>query len=228
MGRKTKYFCGICIILVVFAFGNYISYKSALNHFEKIQSDSEEKKYSQFKAYVSEKIDSRYRELEEERQQTEESVSADASEHDKLGVQTIYQIESYNSLKDTTTVEYETLPEELIGFTREQVDNYCRHYIKNMPAEEFLKGLQSMGVTGFSNERLVVKKIYDSSKVKFKYYLITVDGEVVAYYGDKKTVYEYTGIETQSLPAKERRALKNGIEVSDEEELYSILENYSS
>lgn len=228
MGRKTKYFCSICAMLAMFALGNYISYKSALNHFEKMQSDSEEKTYSQFEAYVSEKIDSKYKELEQERQQAEESVLTDSSGHDKLGVQTIYQIENYNSLKDTTAIEYETLPEELIGFTREEADEYCRNYIKNMPAEEFLKGLQSMGVTGFSNERLIVKKIYDSSKVKFKYYLIAVDGEVVAYYGDKKTVYEYTGIETQLLPAKERRALKNGIEVSDEEELYSILENYSS
>ncbi|HBA97016.1 MAG TPA: hypothetical protein DCZ23_02810 [Lachnospiraceae bacterium] len=227
MGRKTKYFCGICAMLVLFAIGNYASYQSALRHFEKMQEDSRKKTYDQFEAYVSEKIDSRYKELEEE-QQTEDNVSADTSDYDKLGVQTIYQIESYNSVKDTTVVEYETLPEELIGLTREQTDDYCRNYIKNMPAEEFLKGLQSMGVTGFSNERLVVKKIYDSSKVEFKYYLIAVDGEVVAYYGDKKTVYEYTGIETRSLPAKERRALKKGIEVSDEEELYSILENYSS
>lgn len=227
MGRKTKYFCGICAMLVVFAIGNYASYQSALRHFEKMQEDSRKKTYDQFEAYVSEKIDSRYKELEEE-QQTEDNVSADTSDYDKLGVQTIYQIESYNSVKDTTVVEYETLPEELIGLTREQTDDYCRNYIKNMPAEEFLKGLQSMGVTGFSNERLIVKKIYDSSKVEFKYYLIAVDGEVVAYYGDKKTVYEYTGIETRSLPAKERRALKKGIEVSDEEELYSILENYSS
>ncbi len=228
MGRKTKYFCGICTLIAVFAFGNYVSYKSALKHFEEMQSESEKKTYNQFEAYVSEKIDSRYKELEEERQHTEDTISADTSEYDKLGVQTIYQIESYNSVKDTTTVEYETLPEELIGLTREQVDSYCRNYIKNMPAEEFLNGLQSMGVTGFSNERLVVKKIYDNSKVKFKYYLIAVDGEVVAYYGDQKTVYEYTGIETTVLPAKEKRALKKGIEVRDEEELYSILENYSS
>ncbi len=100
--------------------------------------------------------------------------------------------------------------------------------MKDIPAEEFLKGLQSMGVTSFSNERLVVRKIYNSSKVEYKYYLIAVDGEVVVYYGDKKTVYEYTGIETEGLHEKEKNALKKGIEVSDEDELYSILENYSS
>lgn len=228
MEKKAKYFCVICAILIIFALGNYISFRMALKHFEKMQSDSEEKTQNQLKSYVSEKIDSRYKELEEERQEIEDNVSANSSEYDKLGVQTIYQVESYNSLKDTTVVEYETLPEELVGVTRDKVDNYCKNYIKNMTADEFLKGLQSMGVTGFSSERLVVKKIYDSSKVKFKYYLIAVDGEVVVYYGDQKTVYEYTGIDAISLPAKERHALKKGIEVSDEKELYSILENYSS
>jgi len=232
MGKKTKYFCYICIMLVAFSISNYASYKSALNHFEEIQSDNEKKAYEQFEAYVSEKVDSKYKEFEEIWQQheeeTENNVPADTSEYDRLGVQTIYQIENYNSEKGTTIVEYETLPEELIGLEREQADEYCKNYMKNMPAEEFLKGLQSMGVTSFSNERLVVKKIYDSSKVKFKYYLIAVDGEVVVYYGDKKTVHEYTGIETSNLPAKERRALKKGIEIHDEDELYSILENYSS
>jgi hypothetical protein len=58
--------------------------------------------------------------------------------------------------------------------------------------------------------------------------LIAVDGEVVVYYGDKKTVYEYTGIETKNLSREEKTMLKKGIEVKDEEELYQILENYSS
>lgn len=229
MRRGTKYFCGICVIIAIFAVSNYIFYKSALRHFEQMQISSEKKTYEEFEAYVSEKVDSKYKELEEKHDQvTEDNISAGTSEYDKLGVQTVYQIESYDSLRDTTVVEYETLPEELIGLTRELADEYCKNYMKNLPAEEFLKGLQSMGITSFSNERLVVKKIYDSSKVEYKYYLIAVDGEVVVYYGDKKTVYEYTGIETSRLHPSERRALKKGIEVRDEDELYSILENYSS
>lgn len=229
MRRGTKYFCSICAMLTVFALGNFVCYKSAIKHFEQIQISSEERVYEDFEAYVSSELDEKYSELEEQqRQLLEDNVSANTSEYDKLGVQTIYQIENYDAVKDTTTVEYETLPEELIGLTREKVDEYCKNYMKNISAEEFLKGIQSMGVTSFSNERLVVKKIYDSSKVEFKYYLIAIDGEVIVYYGDKKTVYEYTGIETSNLHEKEKRALKKGIEVKDEDELFSILENYSS
>lgn len=224
----TKYLCGIGSLLLVFALGNYICYKSALKHFEEMQTNSEEKVYSEIDAVVTDKVESRYEELAERQQLAEDNVQADTSDYDTLSVQTIYQIENYDVVKDTTAVEYETLPEELVGLKREDADNYCKDYMKDIPAEEFLKGLQSMGVTSFSNERLIVRKIYNSSKVKYRYYLIAVDGEVVAYYGDKKTVYEYTGIETEGLHEEEKRALKKGIEVRDEDELYSILENYSS
>lgn len=229
MRSVMKYLCSICALLFVFVIGNYICYKSALGHFEKMQLSSEEKVYNEIDAIVTDKVESRYEELSERQQQlNEDNIAADTSDYDTLSVQTVYQIENYDVVKDTTTTEYETLPEELVGLKREGADNYCKNYMKDVPAEEFLKGLQSMGVTSFSNDRLVVRKIYDSSKVKYRYYLIAVDGEVVAYYGDKKTVYEYTGIETSGLHAKERRALKKGIEVQDENELYNILENYSS
>ena len=100
--------------------------------------------------------------------------------------------------------------------------------MNRLPVEEYLDGLQSIGIVSFSAERLVVKRIYDNSKVEYRFYLIAVDGEVVVYYGDKKTVYEYTGIETKNLSKEERTMLKKGLEVKDEEELYGILENYSS
>ena len=88
--------------------------------------------------------------------------------------------------------------------------------------------MQSFGVVAFAKDRLIVKKIYDSSKVTYRYYLIAIDGEVVVYYGDKKTIFDYTGIKTSRLDKKERNALKKGVEVKDEDELYGILENYSS
>ena len=100
--------------------------------------------------------------------------------------------------------------------------------MQNLPVEEFLNGLQSIGITTFSKDRIIVRKIYDPSKVKYRYYLIAVDGEVVVYYGDQKTVYEYTGISTDTLSKEEQMSLKNGIEVKDEDALYGLLENYSS
>ena len=108
------------------------------------------------------------------------------------------------------------------------MEKYCEDYMQKMPVEEYLAGLQSMEVASFSSSHLTVKKEYDVQKVTYKYYLIADEGEVVVYYGDKKTVYERTGISYDSLPKAERNRLKQGVRVKNDKELFSILENYSS
>ena len=224
MNKIFKYTGSIFGIIAVFAIGNYICYQSAMKHFENMQNETASKISEQMQGYVSEKINDSYSRFEKENN----SVSTGANTGDVIDLQTIYQIENYDIVKKTTAIDYKTVPEELLGMNRKQVDEYCKNCIKNMTKDEYLKGLQSMGVTSFSSDKLIVKKIYDSSKIKYKYYLIAVDGEVVVYYGDQKTVYEYTGIQTSKLGKKERSKLKNGIEVKDEDELFGILENYSS
>ena len=224
MNKVLKYVCSIFGIITVFAIGNFICYQSAMKHFESMQNETASRLSKQMQGYVSEQIDDSYSRIEKEN----ESISTGAGSDDTNDVLTVYQIENYNTAKKTTAIEYKTVPAELIGMNRKQVDEYCKKYITNMPAEEYLKGLQSMGVTSFSSDKLIVKKIYDSTKIKYRYYIIAVDGEVVVYYGDHKTVYEYTGIQTTKLDKKEQSKLKNGINVKDEDELFGILENYSS
>lgn len=216
----------IGVFLIVLMASNFMCYKLAVNKFEKITQKSETYITSQMKDYTDEKIRQKYAELEKKAES--ESIETGTNNSDKLTVQTVYQLEKYDAVKDISSAEYRNLPERLVGMNREQVDAYCHDYMNNMSADEFLAGLQSMGVVNFSSDRLVIKKIYDSSKIKYKYYLIAIDGEVVVYYGDKKTIFDYTGIKTSKLNQKERNALKKGIEVKDEDELYGILENYSS
>lgn len=224
MSRGTKYVCSIFGIITIFAISNYVCYQSAMKHFKNMQDETASMLSKQMQGYVAEEIDNKYNEFLEENK----SVSTDAGTGDTINIQTVYQIENYNSVKDTTATDYETIPEELLGMNRTEVDEYCKNYIQNMPVDEYLSGLQSMGVASFSTEKLIIKKVYDSSKIKYKYYIIAVDGEVVVYYGDKKTVYEYTGIQTSNLNKAERGKLKTGVKIKDEDELFGILENYSS
>lgn len=60
------------------------------------------------------------------------------------------------------------------------------------------------------------------------YYLMEVNGYVVVFLADKKTAYEYTNIEVQSLPSTLQNEVKNGKYIEDIESLYGFLENYSS
>lgn len=228
MNRKISYGLTVFGILAAVFIGDYIGYRVVSNKMEEMQSDYESRVSEQVEVGVTTQLEDKAAEVVERIIASEqESIMTNANE-DSLQVDTVYQVQCYDATTENTSTDYETLPQELVGLTREEVDDYCKKYMDKLPVEEYLKGLQSVGVVSFSKERLVVKKIYDSSKVAFRYYLIAIDGEVVVYYGDKKTVYEYTGIETKKLAAQERKALKKGIEVKDEQELYGILENYSS
>ena len=228
MSRKISYVwiaLGIVLAIIV---GDFISYHMVLNKMDSMQTDYEQRVSELVEVDVTKQLENKAEEVVERIvENNTDSVTASTGE-EALNVNTVYQIQRYDVQKDTTATDYETLPQDLVGLTREQADGYFKDYMNRLPVEEYLDGLQSIGIVSFSAERLVVKRIYDNSKVEYRFYLIAVDGEVVVYYGDKKTVYEYTGIETKNLSKEERTMLKKGLEVKDEEELYGILENYSS
>ena len=228
MSRKISYVWIVLGIAVAIIAGDIISYHLVLNRMELMQTDYEHRVSELVEVDVTTQLEDKAKEVVERiAKNNAESVAA-STEEDILSVNTVYQVQNYDVQKDTTATDYETLPQDLVGFNRKQADDYFKDYMNRLPVEEYLDGLQSIGIVSFSADRLVVKRIYDTSKVTYRFYLIAVDGEVVVYYGDKKTVYEYTGIETKNLSKEERTMLKKGIEVKDEEELYGILENYSS
>lgn len=216
------YCCATLGLLTVVVAANYICYRSAIKQFTEQQKFYEQQLSNRMENQLASRVDEKFEEAEQE-----QDIPV-ANTDEKLNVDTIYQVENYDAQKDQTTTEYLTLPEKLVGYTREETDEYFKNYMKNMDVEEFLNGLQSIGVSTFSDERLIVHKVYDSSKVEYRYYIIAVDGEVVVYYGDKKTIYEYTGISVDSLSEEEQAGLKQGVEVKDENELFGVLENYSS
>ncbi len=216
------YCCATLGMLTLVVVANYVCYSSAMKQFDEQQKFYEQQLANRMENQLASRVDEKMKEVEQK-----QDVPVGNTE-EKLNVDTMYQVENYDALKDQTTTEYLTLPEKLVGYNREETDDYFKSYMNNLPIEEFLNGLQSIGVSSFSDERLVVHKVYDSSKVEYRYYLIAVDGEVVVYYGDKKTIYEYTGIMINTLSDEEQSALKQGVEIKDENELFGILENYSS
>ncbi len=219
-----KYTRGILFVLVLTAVCGMGSFWMSQKKLEQMQQDYEKRLSEQVDITIEKQMSAKMTDIKKEL--TESAMVSTAQ--NTLRADTIYQVQNYNVQTDTTTTDYTALPDGLLQADREHADTFCQEYMTQMPVEEFLKGLQSMQVISFSPERLVVRKVYDLSKIKYKYYLIASEGEVVVYYGDMKTIYEKTGIATSTLSKEERKALKNGIEVKNEEELFSILENYSS
>lgn len=60
------------------------------------------------------------------------------------------------------------------------------------------------------------------------YYLCEMQGFVVVYLSDRKTIYEMTEIPLSDLPEEVRQEIAAGKYVSARDELYGFLENYSS
>ncbi len=77
-------------------------------------------------------------------------------------------------------------------------------------------------------EKIIVRKVYDSAQAGTSYYLLSEDGAITVYYRDQKTIFEYTGIMTEHLPADIQTKVLHGMEIKDEAELYDFLETYSS
>ncbi|MDF2487253.1 MAG: putative rane protein [Herbinix sp.] len=141
---------------------------------------------------------------------------------------TKYILEIYNMKSDTIETQELNPPAYLVGLTREEVEDYLATYMNDLPLSEYNKGLLSYELVRFSDTEIVIKKTYNENFVPFRFYVVVKDGFVVVYNSDLKSVYSYTHILASELPEEDRISLSQGIYVNSYEELYSLLESYSS
>lgn len=133
------------------------------------------------------------------------------------------------NLKTGETSKYETpMPSVYLGLEREELLSELNNYINDMPIKEMEQGLVSFDIESYSTEKVVLKKIYYPDENYKKYYMIYRQGRIVVYYSDRKTVLEYPDIRFKDLPVELQCELLIGKEIKDDEELYNLLQNYSS
>lgn len=156
---------------------------------------------------------------------TEEPKPQVITSNTKFVLQTHY-IDARNH--DELEEKNESVPSDIIAMTREELEDYLTKYMEELPLNEYLNGLLSYELIDFSDDTVILRKTYASDWNEHEFYLCDVEGEVVVYYSDKDTVFEYTGIKTANLGQEEQIRLKIGYFVADEEELYALLESYSS
>lgn len=156
------------------------------------------------------------------------TTTVDTTKIDTITPFTNLIIEKYDIATNTTTTTNQNVNDELIGYTREDLALYCEHYMKNIPVDEQSQGLVSCNVESFSENKVVLKKTYNSENSQYEFYMVIQNGYITVFHSDKKTVFEYTNIEAKDLPQEEIDKLYDGIYVKDEQELYTILEGYSS
>jgi hypothetical protein len=167
-------------------------------------------------------------ESEENTDDTNDSLSANVQPSDVILPTTKYILET-NDLKTGVTETQELNPPGyLVGLTRAQVVEYLTDYMNDLPLSEHNKGLISYELLTFSPDEIKIRKSYDADNISFMFYVAVKNGYVVVYNSDLKSIYSYTSIEAKNLPEKDRINLSQGIYIDSVEELYGLLESYSS
>ncbi len=221
MKLKKAYVYLLSFMSLAFMFSTcyYLSYQHALKNFNRRAVERKEELHSLLEAVLP---------TIEGEASAEDAVEAAAQAKKTILPSTNYVLEIMNQKTGTLESESLNMPGHLVGLTKEQVEEYLTNYMKDLPLSEYNKGLISYELTSFSDTEVRMKKTYNEDTVPYRFYVAVKNGFVVVYNSDLKSVYEYTSIEARNLPEKDRIALSMGIYVNNIEELYALLESYSS
>lgn len=141
---------------------------------------------------------------------------------------TLYLIEEVN-LADGTVQEKEAqVPVKYIGLDRVGLIEELQQYDKNPALSDLKLGFQTIELSSFSKDRVVICKYYRPEEEDNGFYLMVADHYVIVYEGDKETVHMNTDILLSSLSETLQAEIIKGKYVEDERELYNFLESYSS
>lgn len=140
---------------------------------------------------------------------------------------TMYLIEKVDLINGTVQESEESIPVKYIGLDREALVQELEAYDSNPPLTELEQGFETIELTAFSKDRVVICKYYKLEK-DTGYYLMVADHFIVVYREDKKTLYMNTDILLENLNDALQAEIMQGKYVETEEELYNFLESYSS
>lgn len=216
--KASIYLASFMCLSVMFSICYYLSYQHALSEFNK----SAVERNKEYAALENRNLSAQVQDPDE---QSSEVVKQPAK---TILPTTKYILETYDKKTDTVNTEELSPPDYLVGLTKDEVIQYLTEYMKDLTLSEYNKGLMSFELKSFSEEQIVLRKSYDEDTVPFRFYVAIKNGFVVVFNSDLKSVYNYTNIEAKSLPEEERIKLSEGIYVDNLEQLYSLLESYSS
>ena len=161
------------------------------------------------------------------KEQKEEAIETSVLQ-ETLQVTASYFLETVCLQSQTEEREQLALPGFMVGIDLKGLTAYVKGYMEAMPVNEYLAGLVSYEIVSFSQDKVVLRKTYNETKVENKFFICRRGEFIVVYYSDLKTVYEYTDIRVDGLIEEIQTAINQGFYVKDVQELYSILEGYTS
>lgn len=158
----------------------------------------------------------------------EQVIEAAVGDIPVVTADTTYLIEKVDLISGTVDETEESIPVKYIGLDRESLIQELEAYDSNPPLTELEQGFETIELTAFSKDRVVICKYYKSEEEDKGYYLMVADHFIVVYREDKQTLYMNTDILLESLNETLQAEVMQGKYVETEEELYNFLESYSS
>lgn len=239
------YFVSFLSLSLVFTGGYYFSYKKALEEFNRSAEERnneliytledkgllivENNNNGKDSGIISnDKNDASVADFKGQSNNLNEAVEVDSLDETVVLNTTKYILQTYNIDTEEKTEESMQIPSYLVGLNREEVSEYLDAYMKDMPWNEFRDGLSAYELLLFSDKELITRKTYNPDLVEYEFYIKSDQGNIVVFYSDQRTVYEYTNMSTRNLNENEKAELEEGYFIKDLEELYAVLENYTS
>lgn len=210
-------------ISALFGLCYYMSFKNALLHYNREAVEQNTKLLNELLQSSGENE----RLLQQMLNENTEAVLT-SSTQDTLSATASYFQETCYLQSQTEERKQLALPGFMVGLDRRELSAYVEGYMESMPVNEYLSGLVSYEIVSFSADKVVLRKTYNETKVENQFYLCKRGDFVVVYYSDLKTVYEYTEIRVDSLSEEAQQTINQGFYIKDSQELYSILEGYTS
>ena len=141
---------------------------------------------------------------------------------------TLYLIEEVNLADGTVQEKEEQVPVKYIGLDRVELIEELQEYDKNPALSDLKLGFQTIELSSFSKDRVVICKYYRLEEEDNGFYIMVADHYVTVYESDKETVHMNTDILLTSLSETLQGEIIKGKYIEDEKELYNFLESYSS
>lgn len=155
-------------------------------------------------------------------------IEAIVEETPVITADTKYLIEKVN-LSDGTIEELEeVIPVKYIGLDRTSLIKELEAYDSNPALSDLEQGFETIELSGFSKDRVVICKYYRPEEEEQGFYLMVADHFVIVYKEDKKTIYMNTDILLENLSTELQEEIIQGKYMENEQALYNFLESYSS
>jgi hypothetical protein len=159
--------------------------------------------------------------------ETPQVIETAAEEIPVITADTVYLVEEVDLTKGIVNEVEENIPVKYIGLDRDAMLEELASYDANPPLTELEQGFESIELSAFSKDRVVVCKYYREEEDK-GFYLMVADHFIVVYEEDMMNLYMNTDILLESLDETLQKEIIQGKYIENEDELYHFLESYSS